>query len=127
MNVAEGELAHGDGHQRCKRRVERERGIAGDETTEARPEHEGHARPGDRGCDAAKRFPPDVRLARHEERGKEMSIEPLLIRDDGPRDQCGTKQRERELDRDAEREACYHGAILMTELACIVRRWLLPA
>ena len=45
-----------------------------------------------------------------------MSIEPLLIRDDGPRDQCGTQQRERELDRDAEREACDHGAILMTEL-----------
>ena len=59
MNVAEGELAHGDGHQCCTRRVERERGIAGDETTEARPEHEGHARPSDCGCDADKRFPPE--------------------------------------------------------------------
>ena len=56
-----------------------------------------------------------------------MSIEPLLIRDDGPRDQCGTQQRQRELDRDAEREACDHGVILMTELACVRRSWLLPA
>ena len=83
--------------------------------------------PSDRGSDAAERFPPDVRLARDEERGKEVSIEPLLIRDDGPRDQRGTQQRQRELDRDAKREACDHGAILMTELACVGRSWLLPA
>jgi len=54
-----------------------------------------------------------------------MSIEPLLIRDDGPDNQHRTHQAERELDRDAKREAYDHGAILMTELACVGRRRLL--
>jgi hypothetical protein len=107
MELPQDHLARDNGHADGQRNVERERRVLRDEAPGAGSNDERERRASHGGTNASERLPLDVGVTRHEERGEEVPIEPLLVCNHCPRDQNRSDQRKRELDRDAERQA--HG------------------
>ena len=81
--------------------VDHEQRISTDEASDPRSHDEQHHQSDRGGRDTAEQLDCLVRLSRHEERRKEMLVEPLLIRDRRPRDERRADEREHELSEDS--------------------------